>query len=74
MFFRHRTMITPDFGVVRGIPKNLKAFPLGEVYKNLTYAEQMRESVGENTILHQKIFFLHQTGHDGLSRFCTKIS
>ena len=45
MFFRHRTMITPDFGVVRGIPKNLKAFPLGEVYKNLTYAEQMRESV-----------------------------
>ena len=45
MFFRHRTMITPDFGVVRGIPKNLKAFPLGEVYKNLTYAKQMRESV-----------------------------
>ena len=38
-------MITPDFGVVRGIPKNLNAFPLGEVYKNLTYAEQMRESV-----------------------------
>ena len=38
-------MITPDFGVVREIPKNLKAFPLGEVYKNLTYAEQMRESV-----------------------------
>ena len=29
---------------------------------------------GENTIQHQKIFFLHQTGHDGLSRFCTKIS
>ena len=29
---------------------------------------------GENTILHQKNFFLHQTGHDGLSRFCTKIS
>ena len=28
---------------------------------------------GENTILHQKIFFLHQTGHDGFSRFCTKI-
>ena len=33
-----------------------------------------RDVVGENTILHQKIFFLHQTGHDGLSRFCTKIS
>ena len=31
-------------------------------------------AAGENTILHQKIFFLHQTGHDGLSRFCTKIS
>ena len=45
MFFKHRMMITPDFGVVRRIPKNLKAFPLGEVYKNLTYAEQMRESV-----------------------------
>ena len=27
---------------------------------------------GENTILHQKIFFLHQTGHDGFSRFRTK--
>ena len=38
-------MITPEFGVVRGIPKNLRAFPVGEVYKNLTYAEQMRESV-----------------------------
>ena len=31
-------------------------------------------SKGENTILHQKIFFLHQTGPDGFSRFCTKIS
>ena len=30
--------------------------------------------IGENTIQHQKIFFLHQMGHDGLSRFCTKIS
>ena len=45
MFLRHRTMINPDFGVVRGIPKNLKAFPVGDVQKNLTYAEQMRESV-----------------------------
>ena len=28
--------------------------------------------LGENTILHQKNFFLHQTGHDGFSRFRTK--
>ena len=29
---------------------------------------------GENTIQHQKIFFLQQTSQDGFSLFCTKIS